>query len=163
MSDLEARIRLLEDRAALEDLLAEYRNLADELRFDEWAMTMFTEDAVFDIPGTLYGLQNGRDEIRANSVANNTGSWESSMHLMINPEFKIDGDTATGIVDMLFYAVPKGAHATNYVFDGARYDMEYRRTPDGWRISRISAGFLLGGLAERAAFLTAWANREVPV
>ncbi|MFM0757348.1 nuclear transport factor 2 family protein [Paraburkholderia strydomiana] len=160
MSDLEARIKLIEDRIALEDLLARYRNLADDLKFAEWADAMFTEDAVFDIPRTVYGCQNGRGEIKANSVGNNTGSWEDTMHLMINPEFNIDGDTARGTVDMLFYAVPKGMHATSYIFDGARYAMSYRRTKDGWRISRIEAKFLLGGLAERAAFLRALAERN---
>lgn len=159
MTDIETRLQLIEDRIAIEALIAKYRNLADDLKFGEWADGCFTEDAVFNIPGTLYGAQNGRAEIRANSIGNNEGSWEDTMHVLTNPEINIEGDTAHGDIDMLFWAVPKGCHASNFVFDGANYSMQYRRTGDGWRISRIEAKFKLGGLGQRAALLSNWASR----
>lgn len=145
MFDMEARIRRIEDRIALEDLLAQYRNLCDAGNYEEWSL-LFTEDCVFSIEVARssgpFGTQDGRQEIYEKSVKNNRGNWDSTMHVLTNPEFTLDGDKASGTVDMLYYAVPKGATTMNeYFMDGGRYDCSYVRTEDGWKISGIRGKF----------------------
>jgi hypothetical protein len=143
---LEARIRRIEDRIALEELLGQYRSLADAGNYEAWS-ELFTEDCVFTIGvatgASTFGRQEGRQEIYEKAVQMNRGNWDSTMHTLINPEFHIEGDRAHGTVDMIYAAVPKGATSMkDYFMDGGRYDMQYARTNEGWRISGINGLFL---------------------
>jgi hypothetical protein len=90
MSDLEARIRRLEDIEAIRALKARYCNLADRGfngagHDDEAFASLFTDDGVFE--GSAGPLQ-GRAAIRERARA----FHPLSMHLVMNPEIEVDGD-----------------------------------------------------------------------
>lgn len=129
MTDMEARLRRLEDRAALDDLVVRYFLAADGDDLPGVG-ACFTEGASFASAGVVdaTGRQGIQDFIAAS---------RAHMGLTVHtPNFVLysftGADNATGLV---------GAHlelvlAGQSLFGAVRYQDEYVRSNDVWRIAR---------------------------
>lgn len=129
MSDLEQRIRRLEDRAALDDLNVRYFLACDN---DDYAGIgdAFSQDATFATSGAL--AATGRD-----AIVEFIGASRGHMGLTVHtPHYGlytfIDEDHAHGLV---------GAHLElalggEPLFGAVRYQDEYLRTGNEWRVAR---------------------------
>ena len=130
----EARLRAIEDRLEIEDLLTRYCQAIDG---KDWALldTIFTPDAHVDYTSSG-GVQGPYPEVRA-WLAGVLPNFPTSQHLVTNKDIRIDGDRATS--SAYFYnpmgrGQPDGG--VKLFFVGGWYVDELVRTAAGWRISR---------------------------
>ncbi len=129
MSDLEKRLRRLEDRAELQDLVVRYFVAADDDNYIALAAT-FSSDAVFEAGGFHGG--SSREEI-VEFIRNDRRSMGPTIHTPNFTLFEFPGeDHATGLV---------GAHLElsrggRTLFGAVRYEDEYVRAEGRWRIRR---------------------------
>lgn len=129
MMDMEARLRRLEDRAALDDLVVRYFLAADSDNLESLG-ACFTEGASFASSGVIDA--RGRQGIQDFMAAS-----RAHMGLTVHtPNFTLydftDADNVSGLV---------GAHlelvlAGQSLFGVVRYQDDYIRSNDGWRIAR---------------------------
>jgi 3-phenylpropionate/cinnamic acid dioxygenase small subunit len=126
----------LSDRFEIQDLVFLYARLIDTRQFDE-LRTVFTEDAFVDY--SVYGGSVGDLEttIAYLKQAVTKDLFPNCQHLNANVQVTLSGDTATGRV-MCFNPMEMalGEGKTQTFMLGLWYVDEYRRTPQGWRISR---------------------------
>lgn len=128
MSDLEKRLRRLEDRGEIDDVVVRYFLAVDSDDF-EGVGASFTEDATFASSGILNA--QGREAIVAfiRSARDHMGLTVHTPHYGL---YSFEGeDRARGIV---------GAHlelvlAGEPLFGAVRYQDVYVRTDKGWRIA----------------------------
>ncbi|MCA0319203.1 MAG: nuclear transport factor 2 family protein [Proteobacteria bacterium] len=146
MASIEERIRRLEDIDAIRDLKARYAEYADEKYTDDHRRKpqdeldrigrlqagLFTEDAVWD-GGEHFGLCEGREAIYAFV---RKGGWSFAMHYFLNPRIDIDGDTAKA--RWMLWQVCTLTEGDTPCWMSAIEDDEYRRTPEGWLMSRMT-------------------------
>ena len=126
----------ISDRLEIQDLVYEYSAIIDQKRFDD-LREVFTEDAHIDY--SAFGAPaGGREEIIA-FLKQVMVMFPNHQHLNANAQITVDGDTATGRV-MCFnpqeLSLPDGT--THIFMCGLWYIDEYRRTDEGWRISKRS-------------------------
>jgi hypothetical protein len=145
MSDSD-RIRAIEDRFAIQDLISNFCQLADTRRLDILTDETYTADAVLD-----YGSKRmtGRDEIHAfyNSFE---GTMFATAHIVGNPLVQIDGDSAIALHRVMGFhwhaqksEIVEIVPANEVMMGG--YQDRLRRTPAGWRIhERIIVQFGTG-------------------
>jgi uncharacterized protein (TIGR02246 family) len=140
MSDIERRLRNLEDRAALQDVLFEFWEAGDGLSDLEGALACFTEDAVIDM--TALGLPSfeGHAAIRE-SFAEAFRDYAHLAHFGTNFRvIRLDGDDAECHVSVTAHATTRaGVETTNHV----QYKLSYRRSGERWRISALSERLLM--------------------
>jgi hypothetical protein len=137
---LEQRLRLQEDRQALESLINDYLTLADSTRWVEWSET-FTEDAQFDLPNA-FGLMRGRQEIYDTCVGKMDTAWAITQHMIVNCDFDVEGDSATGSANIIFTGVPPGGARDKSYMMGGIYRWKFVRTAAGWKIADAWEEFL---------------------
>jgi hypothetical protein len=129
MTMIEDRIRRLEDRAALDDLVVRYFLAADGDDL-EGIGTSFTEDAAFASSGVANA--SGRRGI-VDFIAASRAHMGLTLH---TPNYALytfgDEDHATGLVGAHLELVLDGQS----LFGAVRYQDEYVRTVEGWRIAR---------------------------
>jgi 3-phenylpropionate/cinnamic acid dioxygenase small subunit len=129
---LEARLRALEDRHEIEDLVARYASVQDDRRFDEYE-ACFTEDIVLEFPwGTVEGRAGLGERIRGLLEP-----FSYTQHLISDVEVALDGDRASGRANFFVTMVKADDPEGRYWHEVGFYRHEYRRLPDGWRFSRI--------------------------
>ncbi|WP_176599120.1 MULTISPECIES: nuclear transport factor 2 family protein [Sphingobium] len=128
MSDLELRIRRLEDRAALDDLNVRYFLACDN---DDYAGIgdIFSREAIFATSGKV--AATGRD-----TIVEFIRVSRSHMGLTVHtPHYGlytfIDDDHVQGLVGVHLELVL----GEETLFGAVRYQDEYRRTEDGWRVA----------------------------
>lgn len=129
MSDFESRLKRLEDRAALHDLVVNYLLAVDNDDYQALP-ALFSADAVFSTSGHV--AAEGRD-----AIIEFLRSARSQMGLTVHtPNYVslmgIDGDHAKGLV---------GAHLElvldeKAVFGAVRYEDEYVRRDGSWVFRR---------------------------
>ena len=127
--ELEQRLRRIEDRFELQDLVVKYFNASDG---DDYPALedMFTPEAIF--VGSGFGEAQGRDAVMAfliSSRATMGMTVHTPNYLLVNFEGE---NRATGQV---------GAHLEltlggKGMFGAVRYLDQYVRVEDGWRIHR---------------------------
>lgn len=123
--DLERRVRAIEDRLAINDLVATYARAVDDRDMDG-LRGLFSSDAVFDSTG---GRAEGPDAVIA-YYEQRTAAFTASFHVPHAATVAFTGpDEATGIVS---------AHAEMAMPDGAfwvalRYHDAYVREDGRWR------------------------------
>jgi uncharacterized protein (TIGR02246 family) len=134
-----ARLRLLEDRAQILELMTAYGATLDRRDFTAFGQ-LFAEDAEY---GSGPGAARGRAAIQA-QLERVIGSNPSNLpapnsHLYFNPSIRIDGDTATA-TSLGAYTAPDAATAsTRMVFFVSYQDTLVRR--DGrWLFLRRVTG-----------------------
>ena len=125
-------IQEISDRFEIQDLIAEYCDVIDKGDFDRLT-EVFTEDAYIDY-SAMGGAKGNLNEI-TQFLKNVMPMFINYQHMISNYQIKIDGDSATGRI-MCFN--PMEISGNPVFFLGLWYVDEYKRTPDGWRISRRS-------------------------
>lgn len=128
MPSLEERIRILEDRAAIQDLVAVYFRAADD---DDYALLAqcFTREAQFEASG--FEDADGRDGIVAILKAARA-SMGQTVHTPHYVHIRFDGtDAAEGLVCAhLELGLGDATH-----FGAVRYVDRYEREDGAWRIA----------------------------
>ena len=114
------------DLMEIHELCSRYMMLCSQFIDDRW-LEVFTPDAEYNAFGTAYDLTR----FPALLAAAPRGQFIGNL-----PVVEFDGDTATGVQHYVF--IDQATHAMRLAW----YSDEYRRTPDGWRISRRSTTFL---------------------
>ncbi len=124
----------LQDRRDLEDALLVYLTAVDQMDDLDALVGAFTDDAVVDLSGLDLPVLNGPDEIRS-FFAQVFESMSHHMHTLSN--FRVTefgGDTARTHC----YICGMGrSHAGVDIQVWVYYDLQMRRTPNGWRISHF--------------------------
>jgi ketosteroid isomerase-like protein len=136
-SDLETRIRRLEDIHEIGQLRARYCQYLDDGRWDELAR-LFTED------GAFVGLSTARgtDELRTFFAELRKGSLTSWWHFSSNETVEIDGDRAWGQTWLLQPCVVDGEAQ----IAAGRYTDDVRRQPEGrWLFAERKVTFFFWG------------------
>jgi len=138
VEQLTERVRLLEDRIEIMQLVAQYGPAVDSGSGDA-AAALWTEDGLFD------AVPQRRMEGPAEIAAMVHGPGHRSLiengcgHVLTVPHIEIDGDEATG----RSYALNIRWDAENDLFRVARVSANtwrWVRTPEGWRTAeRINA------------------------
>jgi hypothetical protein len=133
LEQLAADLRTLLDIEAIKCLKYRYIRLVDEQRFEEWGKTCFTDDVFLS---TLeLGAHEGRDAVVAAVARGYRTAF--TIHQVHMPEISITGkNTATGIWSLSDYTTFEYAGERHIEWGRGRYDEDYVRTPDGWRIRK---------------------------
>ncbi|MGI9624386.1 MAG: nuclear transport factor 2 family protein [Acidimicrobiales bacterium] len=132
--DLENRVRQLEDRAEITQLVARYGPAVDDREYENLA-ELYTQESVFD---TVGGRITGRDEVIAYYKMKGD-EYGATYHYPVSVEVHLDGpDDAHGVVC---------AHAELSIGDEAvavalRYHDTYQREDDAWRFQERNVKIL---------------------
>ena len=95
MSDIEMRLRVLEDIEEIRKLKARYCAACDASHDPELLGPLFADDAVWEATGV--GRAEGREAIKALlGGIGRSGTIRNSGHHAMNPIIDVDGDRATG-------------------------------------------------------------------
>jgi uncharacterized protein (TIGR02246 family) len=122
------------DHEAIARLVAGYCHRLDDGDWDGFAQ-LWAEDAELVIGGAT---TQGRDAVRA-SVEASQPPERRGRHLTVNLEVDVDGDTARGVCDFMFW-VRDGEGRPKLAFLGRYQDRMTRR--DGvWRFARREIQF----------------------
>lgn len=137
LADLEARVRIMEDKAKLTDLLNYYARTLDLATSDpsywpNWE-SCFTEDCTAEYP---YGRHEGREGLSA-WVSSYHAPIHAFQHLSSNFEIEIDGDTARARTNLFCACVFNADNPRDYFAEGGPYEWEFRRTAEGWKIKSV--------------------------
>lgn len=133
MSDLEARIRRLEDIEAIKQLKAQYCAACDDgYDFDRLA-SLFTPDALWD-GGKTFGVADGREAIRRH-FQGASKRVTIARHQVMNPIIEVDGDTATGHWLLFQPCTNANAEGEKAVWLAATYADTYACVDGTWLIS----------------------------
>jgi hypothetical protein len=137
--DLETRVRRLEDRVAISEVVIRY-GLAVDRR--DWAMFErgFTDpvNTGYDSNGVPSGTTSRQDLVALVSTALN--GFDTTQHLSVNHVIEFDeNDPDRAVCTSSMYAqhLLKGSTNGEYYLLRAIYTDYLRRTPDGWRIEGI--------------------------
>ncbi|MPY48154.1 nuclear transport factor 2 family protein [Streptomyces acidicola] len=150
MSDLDSRIRRLEDRAAIEDLVIRYFLAADDNDLETLGST-FAPDAEFLMGG---GFSGGSDR---ESIVRFIKEDRATMGVTVHTQnFTLltfhDDDHADGVVG----AHLELARGGTTVYGAVRYLDDYVRADAGWQIKRRELAVLhVGPWEDVATSLTA--------
>jgi ketosteroid isomerase-like protein len=131
LATLEARLRWLEDLEQIRELRMKYHQFVND-RVVHRLAEIYTEDGVLFLTPAVQAT--GRDEIcalYARIMQNNP----LKMQFIGNHMIELNGDEATGFSYLDSRFVGGGVSKMG----ASRLDETYRRTAEGWRISRTSA------------------------
>ncbi|HEX5117422.1 MAG TPA: nuclear transport factor 2 family protein [Pseudonocardiaceae bacterium] len=122
------------ERAVL-DLLDEYYLGFEAKRTGEtWLRSFFTEDATVDFPvGTKHGLA----EIAA-LQGHTLALWKSTLHQLGKRRVRVTGDQASLQATLTATHVHRDDDPGEHLHIGGYVDTEARRTPGGWRFTRMA-------------------------
>ena len=127
MADIATRVGLLEDRAALHDLVARYFLAADGDDLDG-LRACFGADASFAIAGWIGG--SGREGI-VDFLVEQRRRMGLTLHTPSSVLIAVDGDRAKGLIGAQLEMVIDGVT----VFGAVRYRDTYVREDGDWRIA----------------------------
>jgi uncharacterized protein (TIGR02246 family) len=141
-----ARLRALEDREAIRQLLVDYGAALDRRDFAAFG-ALFTEDAEYVSGGTpLTGRAAIRAQLERTLSSNPMNLPAPNFHLSFNPSITLDGDRATAVSLGAYTAPDPAGGGTRLVFF-VWYQDELVREADGWKFRRrvVGSGPLPGG------------------
>ena len=138
LSDLEARIRALEDIETIKKLKYKYFRCIDMGLWDEIG-DCFAEDAVADyVPGMPL---EGRAAIAKFFKENVATAYSMRVHQGHNPEIELTSDTtATGWWELDNFMVTAETNVGLWI--GAFYDDEYIKEKGEWKIKWTKVNFI---------------------
>lgn len=119
------------DRVAISDLLLDFARCLDERDWEGYASN-FAEDGVLELP-----WKRVRQAELAGYVSANLSRYQGTLHYSTNHVIEIEGDTARSRSYLLAVHLLDGSDPSRHADAGGWYDCEYRRTPDGWRFTRV--------------------------
>ena len=137
LTELEARVRRLEDVDAIRALFLEYGKLADA---KDWVgySELFVEDGTFDSAHSV-GTLTGSREIRERLGSAYGVDPEDAVHLFDNVEIEVDGDRATAKSYWTYLRPGKDGLPPQVLMFG-RYEDVLVRTDAGWRFQLRQCG-----------------------
>jgi len=140
------RLRLLEDREAIRDLIARYGPLADAGNAEAVA-ALWHEDGVYAVGGM--GEARGREAIAAliSGPVHQSLLTDGCAHVLTSPAIDLAGDSAVARCHSLVFRHEDGEWAPVRV---AANRWELRRGTTGWQVMRRDNALLDGSLAARA-------------
>jgi hypothetical protein len=123
----------VEDRLAIQDLIARYAVVVDSGDFDALDH-LFVPDAQIDF--TAFGGPVGTPADIKRFLADSLGIFRRTQHMMGLPLISVDGDHATARTSCNNPMVlPDSDSGTKVWLIGLWYDDELVRTGDGWRFT----------------------------
>jgi 3-phenylpropionate/cinnamic acid dioxygenase small subunit len=126
----------MQDELEIRNLAARLAHLADEEPDMSTYIEHFTEDARWRMNEVEF---SGRSEILAGALgrrrSGTQGPGTDTRHVITTHAVGLDGDTATGLIYLLFMS---GTSTAPQVQSMARYADRYRRTPAGWLLAERS-------------------------
>ena len=143
---LDARLRAIEDRLAIYNLIAQHPPSADTGAGD-YTRTVYTEDGVFD-RGEQFPRPTGPEAIAATSTSaeHHRAIEEGIAHFAGLPYVRVEGDTAVAIsyiqilvpdrVGPMFSVPNHGSSQGFHVHRVGANRWEFVRTAEGWKIRR---------------------------
>lgn len=131
-------LQAFSDRLEITDRLNLYAELLDRADFAAVPLEVFAEDAYEDHGEGIPPVRGHEDLTKFFETA--CAPFESTMHLITNVRVELDGDTAMSRSAYLaVHWLPNHDRApgrpADFVSTGVYRD-HWRRTPNGWRISR---------------------------
>ena len=130
---MEERLRQLEDRQAIEDLLFDYCDLVDRYECDAIA-GLFTEGCVYDFGPAFGGERRGNTRL-ARGCARTLAEYKATSHHVSNIRVRFDGADAADVETALYaWHARHDPEAPDFEV-WARYRDRFVRTPAGWRIA----------------------------
>jgi ketosteroid isomerase-like protein len=131
------QISRLSDVLQLQELKAIYCETADACveagsKAADRFSTLFTEDVHADFG---MGPLEGRAAVIAFLVEAIITTNETLWHTIHTPRIDVRGDTATGHWTVMVRMRHKGSSSSEILY--GRYVDEFRRTPEGWRLSSV--------------------------
>ena len=143
-SDLEHRVRALEDRAAITDIAIRFAYALDRADWDLYGSTL--ADEVFvdfrEATGIDPRIWTRGDWCRfAAEVLN---GFVSRQHISTNHRIEVDGDRATCLSYMYAQHYLPGAPGGDDLLMRGWYEYEMLRCPRGWQIDRMTLHYTWG-------------------
>ena len=136
MTDLEARIRRLEDIEAIKQLKANYCAACDDNYDADRLASLFTQDAVWDGGGT-FGVAEGREGIRRH-FQGAAKRVTIARHQVMNPIIEITSDTATGHWLLFQPCTNADRSGEKAMWLAATYSDTYARIYGEWLLARTT-------------------------
>jgi hypothetical protein len=122
----------ISDRMEIQALLVEYCYALDDRDWDAFDR-IFTPDAVIDY-SEIASFRGNLAETKV-FLAQAMEGIAASQHMVSTSQIRIDGDNAWGRTACVYpLLIKKTGKLSTY---GLWYRDEYRRTADGWRISKL--------------------------
>jgi 3-phenylpropionate/cinnamic acid dioxygenase small subunit len=133
-------MQALGDELEIRNLIAHMAHLADDGTLDDYVGCM-TEDAVWEMRpasgSAAPPARRGHADIRAGSQERRNSGMQGpgthSRHMVTTTVVSVAGDSAAATSCVLFVLIVEGKQQIG--FSGIYHD-EFRRTPQGWRLSR---------------------------
>ncbi|MEU6826053.1 nuclear transport factor 2 family protein [Streptomyces atriruber] len=128
------------DAFTVRGLLDRYLLALDTEKLDDaWARGLFTRDAVVAFPLSRYEGIHGLAEWHSNALAN----FARTQHLNSPAVVDCTGDEATLRANLVSTHVHHpGGEGPELFTTGTSVSGAARRTPDGWRLTRLSFGLI---------------------
>ncbi len=126
----------ISDRFEIQDLIYRYAHLVDQKEI-QGLRDVFTEDAFIDYSAMGGSVGHLEETLTFLEGALTDELFPNFQHLNANIQIELAGDTATGRVmcfNPMQISLPDGERQVYFL--GLWYLDEYRRTAEGWRISR---------------------------
>jgi ketosteroid isomerase-like protein len=130
----------VEDRLAIQDLLIAYAHSVDTIGDIDGILSVFTEDAVFDLSGIGLAPQIGHDGIRAFFTTVFANMAHQAHYLSNFAITAYAGDTAS--IRAYVTGMGVGKDGSGVTVHG-RYYFDVVRTAAGWKATRYTMDFLL--------------------
>ena len=138
---LEKRLRVLEDRAALKELVDTFSNLAD-IRDVDTQVQLFTEDATVTsiTDGQTGSSFTGRSEL-ARAFGGVLAQFDTITHINGQQTVQINGDRASGTAYCLVTLIRTEDGQRIWRTSGVRYEDQYLRDGERWLIAGRTSHF----------------------
>ncbi|WP_347956460.1 nuclear transport factor 2 family protein [Gordonia aichiensis] len=147
LAALEERLRLVEDRLAITDLIYRYGPAIDTGSAAD-VLSLFTADGVYDVDtGRLSGAEAIAEMV--DGQAHQGLVHRGCSHVMSAPQIELDGDTAT-VVSYSQLVLRRSDDRAYAVLRATANHWELVRTPDGWRVAKRTARKIDGSAQVRA-------------
>lgn len=130
-SSIERRLRVLEDIEAIRTLKANYLARCDAK--DPAGMRACFVDGPVAIDYGVIGRFDRADALVDIFRQVGCHDYMVEMHHGVNPQIQVDGDSARGTWGLHYQLINTRENSLTQL--GAYYEDEYRRTPDGWKMS----------------------------
>jgi ketosteroid isomerase-like protein len=126
-------VRELHDRALIGELLLRFARALDERDWEGYA-ALYADDGVLQLP---WGPPRPREGLAQDTEAN-LGRFHATQHISSNHQIAVEGDEATSRSYLQAVHVSDPEATDGHWTLGGWYDCSYRRTPDGWRFTRVA-------------------------
>ena len=125
----------ISDRLEIVDLITAYTRAVDTRAYDD-LREVFTEDAVLDYSSV--GGPVDRRDVDIPWVEQGLAGFAAHQHLIGQVSIALDGDDAHATAYFTNPMVVRNSDGSDGVWEcGGYYHHDLRRTPDGWRSTRM--------------------------